>query len=245
VPTPDNFGKLGEAPTHPQLLDCLATRFVEDGWSIKKLHRRIMLSSTYRMSSDHNDAAVQGDPANRLYSRAPILRLEAEPMRDAMLFVGGRLDLSTGATGGPAITHVKNREFLFDHTSKDGTTYDTTRRSVYLPVVRNHLYDFFELFDFPDSAVSQGDRPTTTVAPQALLAMNSPLIWECAGKLAEGFDANAIEASVQKLYARALGRPATSEEVARIGVMIRTNGKDVVQRICQAILVSNEFMYIR
>ncbi|MEX2213075.1 MAG: PSD1 and planctomycete cytochrome C domain-containing protein [Phycisphaeraceae bacterium] len=245
VRTPDNFGKLGETPTHPALLDWLASRFVEEGWSIKALHRRIMLSSTYRMSSEHDAKVTQLDPENRLYSRAPIRRLEAEAIRDAMLFVSGRLDTTMG---GPAITHVKNREFLFDHTSKDGTTYDNTRRSVYQPVVRNHLYDFFELFDFPDSAVSQGDRPTTTVAPQALLAMNSPLIWESAGKLAKKFEDGKLKEFVNELYMAALGRPATGEEVTRIAALMEsaTNANDrLLQRICQAILVSNEFMYIR
>jgi hypothetical protein len=244
VRTPDNFGKLGESPTHPQLLDWLAARFVEEGWSIKALHRRIMLSSTYRMSSGHEDDAVRLDPENRLYSRAPVRRLEAEAIRDAMLFVSDRLD---GTMGGPAITHVKNREFLFDHTSKDGTRYDTTRRSVYLPVIRNHLYDFFELFDFPDSAVPQGDRPTTTVAPQALLAMNSPLVWDCAAKLAEGFEKGG---GLRDLYMKALGRPPEPRDTARFEMFMKhsttRDAKAAALRMyCQALLAANEFVYVR
>jgi len=259
VRTTDNFGKLGEAPTHPQLLDWLASRFVEDGWSIKKLHRRIMLSRTYQMSGETSDDATRLDPENRLYSRAPVRRLEAEAIRDAMLFVSGRLELSPAGTGGPAITHVKNREFLFDHTSKDGTTYDALKRSVFLPVVRNHLYDFFELFDFPDSAVSQGDRPTTTVAPQALLAMNSPLVWASAEALAnqtllrDGDDASRVKWLYETLY----GRPPGDGEIKRAAGFIEramqpaaggdaAAGRKVAwQSLAQVLMVSNEFMYVR
>ncbi len=246
VRTPDNFGKLGEPPTHPQLLDWLAMRFIEDGWSVKQLHRRIMLSSTYQMSSDHREDAVRIDPENRLYSRAPVRRLEAEAIRDAMLFVSGRLDMNMG---GPAITHVKNREFLFDHTSKDGTKYDSLRRSVYLPVIRNHLYDFFELFDFPDSAVSQGDRPTTTVATQALLAMNSPLVWESAAKLAVELEAGG-DRGLAAVYGKVLGRAPVQREVARFeafmaGLSDGDARRAAMTMFCQALLASNEFLYVR
>ncbi len=252
----DNFGKLGEAPTHQELLDWLALRFIEDGWSIKKLHRRIMLSSTYQMSSDHRADAALVDPENRLWSRAPVRRLEAEAIRDAVLFVSGRLD---GTMGGPAITHVKNREFLFDHTSRDGTRYDSLRRSVYLPVIRNHLYDFFELFDFPDSAVVQGDRPTTTVAPQALLAMNNPLIWESAGKLAAVIASDDDEALVA-LHEKLLGRPPRKAELDRLRRFMdesqRVKDGDplddrraarlrAAQMLVQAMMISSEFIYVR
>ena len=251
VRTPDNFGKLGEAPTHPQLIDWLASRFIEDGWSVKKLHKRIMLSHTYQQSSEHDAEAARLDPDNRLYSRAPIRRLEAEAIRDAILFVSGRLDPTMT---GPAITHVRNREFLFDHTSKDGTKYDTTRRSVYLPVVRNHLYDFFELFDFPDSATPQGDRPTTTIAPQALLALNSPLIWESAGKMADGIIAGSDEVVLHKLFVTLIGRPPTALETRRneawinhvkLGAGDKSAHKRAWQTYIQTLLVSNEFMYVR
>ena len=247
VRSTDNFGKLGEVPTHPQLLDWLALRLIEDGWSIKQLHRRIMLSSTYQMASHSNEEVVRVDPENRLYSRARVRRLEAEAIRDSMLFVSGQLDLTMG---GPAITHVKNREFLFDHTSKDGTKYDSPRRSVYLPVIRNHLYDFFELFDFPDSSVPQGDRPTTTVAPQALLALNSPLVWESAGKLGQQM-AGPDHASVKELYVRLLGRPPVKQEMERLEQFVGQQVQDgadrkrALQMAVQAVLISNEFLYIR
>ena len=215
------------------------------------LHKRIMLSHTYQQSSEHDAEAARLDPDNRLYSRAPIRRLEAEAIRDAILFVSGRLDPTMT---GPAITHVRNREFLFDHTSKDGTKYDTTRRSVYLPVVRNHLYDFFELFDFPDSATPQGDRPTTTIAPQALLALNSPLIWESAGKMADGIIAGSDEVVLHKLFVTLIGRPPTALETRRneawinhvkLGAGDKSAYKRAWQTYIQTLLVSNEFMYVR
>ncbi len=258
VRTTDNFGRLGEQPSHPLLLDWLASRFVEDGWSIKDLHRRIMLSRTYQMSSAHRADAAAADPSNRLMWRAPVRRLEAEAIRDAALAVSGRLDLTMG---GPAVLHVKNREFLFDHTSKDETNYDSLRRSVYLPVIRNNLHDGLALNDFPDSAVPNGNRATTTVAPQALLAMNGDVAWTSAGALAQrllkmqGNDAKRVAWLYETLFARP---PATLE--IKVGTQFverftkrLTSGQDkpesperlAWQAYCQALLASNEFIYLR
>src|SRR5439155_5864271 len=136
----DNFGLLGERPSHPQLLDWLARRFVADGWSLMAMHRLILLSATYQMSAGRDPHAAEIDPDNRLLWRTNVRRLEAEAIRDSLLAVAGLLDRSAG---GPALAHVKNRGYLFDHTSKDETTYGSRRRSVYLPVIRNHLYDVF------------------------------------------------------------------------------------------------------
>ena len=139
VATPDNFGALGDRPTNPPLLDWLARRFVEAGWSVKAMHRLIMLSSTYQMGSDVRPARGAGRPGEP----APAggcspRRLEAEAIRDALLAVGGTLD---PAMGGSLLT-VKNRDYFFDHTSQRRHRRTTARRrSVYLPVVRNHLYD--------------------------------------------------------------------------------------------------------
>ncbi|MCH8047876.1 MAG: DUF1549 domain-containing protein, partial [Planctomycetes bacterium] len=210
----DNFGVLGERPVNGPLLDWLAVRFVRSGWSIKQLHRLIMLSKTYQMSSAHDAASARIDPENRLQWRASVRRLEAEAIRDAVLAASGRLDRTMGGS----LLHVKNREFFFDHTSKDGTKYDSLRRSIYLPVVRNHLYGLFELFDFPDSATVHGNRATTTVAPQALLMTNSPLVWESAehwaAELLQGEESSNAD-RIGKLYVTAFGRPPTKTEVTR------------------------------
>ncbi len=158
VGTPDNFGRLGESPTHPELLDWMAHRFVDKGWSIKAMHRLILLSATYQMSSDFDANAARVDPENRLLWRMNVRRLEAEPIRDALLAVSGRLDRRMGGS----LLEVKNRAYFFDHTSKDATSYDSPRRSVYLPIVRNHLYDVFQLFDCHRRRAS----PTATGPPR-------------------------------------------------------------------------------
>ncbi len=145
VRSTDNFGLLGEAPSHPELLDWLARRFIADGWSIKSLHRLILLSSTWQQSSTPSPETLKRDPENRLFSRATVRRLEAEAVRDSLLAASGRLDTRMGGT----LLTLKNRAYFFDHTSIDKTTYDTHRRSIYLPVVRNHVYDVFQVLDFP------------------------------------------------------------------------------------------------
>lgn len=252
----DNFGRLGEKPSHPALLDWLALRFIEDGWSIKKLHRMIVLSATYKQSSVPGpQSAVDSD--NHLLSHFPRRRLEAEEMRDALLAVAGRLD-RTG--GGRAITHVKNREFLFDHTSKDGTKYDSRRRSVYLPVVRNNLYDVFQLFDTTDPAVTKGDRATTTVATQALFYMNSELVANSAAELANQLLARneSDTAMVDRLYRTAYVRPPSPREterairgVATFEKQLQSSEPNAEKRrmkawavMCQAVLAANEFVYV-
>jgi cytochrome c553 len=212
-PTTDNFGNLGEQPINQPLLDHLAKTFIDNGWSIKHLHRTIMNSSTYRMSSNFNDAASKIDAANRYLWRFPVKRLEAEAIRDSILAVSGLLDRTMGGSMLP----VKNREFLFNHTSKDLTKYDSFVRSVYLPVVRNNLYDFFQLFDYNDASVSNGDRQTTTVAPQALYMLNSPLVDEASCQIVEQLleENKSLKPRVQQLYLTLLGRNATRQEMSR------------------------------
>jgi len=211
VRSTENFGKLGSLPSHPALLDWLADRFVNSGWSIKRMHRLIMLSSTYQMSSQHDAVAAMVDPENLLLWRVHLRRLEAESIRDSLLAVAGLLDFSMGGS----MLHVDNRKFLFDHTSIDETSYDTRRRSVYLPVIRNHLYDGFQLFDYSDASVPNGNRTTSTVAPQALFLMNGDLAVDAATALAKRLRkiTNQDDGSrVGALYIMTLGREATADE---------------------------------
>jgi len=212
-PTTDNFGNLGGQPINQPLLDHLAKTFIDNGWSIKDLHRTIMSSSTYRMSSNFNEAASKIDATNQYQWRFPVKRLEAEAIRDSILAVSGLLDRTMGGSMLP----VKNREFLFNHTSKDLTKYDSFVRSVYLPVVRNNLYDFFQLFDYNDASVSNGDRQTTTVAPQALYLLNSPLVDEASCQIVEQLleENKSLKPRVQQLYVKLLGRNATRQEMSR------------------------------
>ncbi len=257
VRSPDNFGKLGEAPTHPELLDWLADEFVRSGWSFKQLHRLVLLSAVYQQASDLPSAnQPSADPENVWLSRFPLRRMDAETLRDSVLAVAGLLDRTMGGS----LLHVKNREFFFDHTSKDLTKYDSLRRTVYLPVVRNNLYDVFQLFDATDSTVSNGDRNSSTVAPQALFLMNSDLVQDAAANLAkqllaaEGDDAGRLD----RLYEAAYGRPATEMETARLLAFVdrqvasNAESADAAAKrlaawraVCHVVLTSNEFLYVR
>lgn len=258
VASTDNLGRLGDAPGNQAILDWLARRFIDGNWSIKDLHRRIMLSSTYQMSTADDPKTSAIDPENRLSWRSSVRRLEAEAIRDALLTVSGALDRSMG---GKAIHHVKNREFLFDHTSRDGTTYDSRRRSLYLPVVRNNVYDVFGLFDFPDPAVPSGDRATTTVAPQALFLMNSDWVAKLCDRLAAELldDKNANDKTrINRLYRKAYGREATAQETSRaLALVVEVESalaereNDVTRRrlrawssLCQVVVSANEFVYV-
>ena len=215
VPSVDNFGLLGEAPTHPELLEWLASELPRCGWSLKSLHRLILLSSTYQMSSEPDEASVAIDQDNRYWWRADIRRLEAESIRDGLLAASGRLDRSTGGS----MLHVGNHEFIFNHTSKDETNYDTTRRSLYLPVIRNNLYDGFTLFDYSTADVVNGDRQASTVAPQALFMLNSEIVLSSAEALADRLlreEAADDRQRVDRLYAMTLSRYPETEESAAV-----------------------------
>jgi hypothetical protein len=183
----DNFGRLGDTPSHPRLLDWLARRFVNSGWSIKAMHRLIMLSSTYQMSTAYDARAARVDPENRLLWRMNRRRLEAEAIRDALLAVSGDLDTTMGGS----LLTFKNRDYVTSTASQDKTRYDHNRRSVYLPVVRSALYDVFQAFDFGDPSTPNGDRATTTVAPQALFMLNSSLVQQQTRRLATALLAEA------------------------------------------------------
>lgn len=136
-----------------------------DGWSLKAFHRLLLNSRTYRQSSVVAAETVERDPENRLLGRFRVRRLDAEEVRDTILQISATLDRTMGGS----LLQVKNRGYLFDHTSIDKSDYSSRRRSLYLPVIRNNVYDVFQLLDFPDPAVPTGDRSTTTVATQALV----------------------------------------------------------------------------
>jgi len=249
VASTDNFGELGDRPVNGDLLDWLAVRFIESEWSVKALHRMVVLSNTYRQSSDRNTIA-ENDVENQFLWRANTRRLEAEAIRDALLAVSGLMDHSLGGS----LLHVENRAFLFDHTSKDETTYDSRKRSIYLPVIRNHLYDVFSLFDYADASVTNGNRTTSTVAPQALFALNSDLMLQASEALAEGLlfnQAGSDEERINRLYEIAYSRRASEPESQRAVEFIARFQNELGDRkqawtsLCQVVLASNEFIYIR
>ncbi len=255
VASVDNFGALGDLPTHPELLDWLATTFVkEDGWSLKKLHRRLMLSNTYLMSSQQYDAkAATLDPDGRFLWRFPRRRLEAEAIRDSILAVSGTLDPKRGGT----LLNFQPRQYVTSTANADPVKYDSNRRAVYLPVVRSALYDVYTAFDFGDPTVMNGDRPSTTVAPQALFMLNSAVVLSATKAQAEALLAlkNLDDAGrVRSLYITCFGRPATDGEVKRaLSFLLKfevayakapSPHLSAWQSLCKSLIASNEFLYV-
>jgi len=253
VSSTDNFGLLGSRPSHPELLDWLAGAFIESGWSIKDLHRLIMKSAVYQERSTANYSMADGadpravDPENRLLWRANIQRLEAEEIRDAMLSVSGWLDLQMGGKTIP----LHNREFVFNHTSKDHTTYESARRALYLPIVRNNLYNMLEQFDYPDPTMPTGSRNSTVIAPQALIMMNSPVVMECGARLAARLSSLADDNQrVQEIYAVLYNRAPSERENERVLAAVRDFSRSAKPEsawslMCQTLLAANEFIYLR
>jgi hypothetical protein len=257
----DNFGRRGEAPTHPALLDWLAVRFVEEGWSVKKMIRAMVLSRAYRMASDHDAAAQAIDPDNKLLGRMTRRRLEAEAIRDAVLLVSGELDQGRG---GPALPTpgwlpgaVNNYVLIKGEPPPPAPV--ANRRTVYLPVYRRPppWADGLMLFNAPTPSVITGARPITTAPPQSLYLMNAPFLISQGQKAAarllarQGLtDAERIEA----FYREALSRPARPEEVERalafVERMAAASEKmgeaarlEAWGLFCHAVFVSNEFLW--
>ncbi len=230
VRTPNNFGLLSEPPSHPALLDWLAARFVADGWSLKKLHRRIVLSATFRQARTRPDQtdSPHSDPENRWLSRFTGRRLEAEAIRDAMLAVNGRLD---PATGGPA-----------------GNDLTTPRRSLYVQTARWDRSNFAMLFDAANPDASVAKRDVSTVAPQSLFLLNHDFTRDQARHLAERLirdipdnAPNVDDARIQRAWRLLFCRQATDDEltIAR-QLLTQSNLND----LAHVLLCSNEFIYI-
>jgi hypothetical protein len=255
VRTVDNFGVQGERPTHPELLDDLAVEFVGQGWSVKRLVRTVVLSRAYRMSSADDPSAARVDPENRLLWRANRRRLEAEAVRDSVLAVAGRLDRTMG---GSSIGGLGDQAVSNQNAGGGLPTERLTRRSVYLPVIRNALPALFEVFDFADPDVSTGRRDATTVATQALYLMNSPFVLEQAGAAADRLLALPEGTRLPALYRHAYGRGPTAAEAGRARAFLsefrRELGdealaspraeKEAWQALCQAVFASTEFRFV-
>jgi hypothetical protein len=255
VGTTDNFGRLGERPVNQPLLDWLTLRVIEGGWSIKALHRQIMLSNTYQMSATPDAEASRVDPENRLRWRWDRRRLEAEEVRDALLAVSGQLDTALGGS----LLQGNNRAYVPGYPNSRYNRYDSRRRSVYLPVLRSDLYAVFQAFDFADPSTPSGERATTTVAPQALFMLNSKLVREQTRSLASFMLRRGEDTlRLRWLYVSSLGRPPTSAEIARalafVGRAEQLLAREKLdagerrlrawQAFCQVIVASNEFIYV-
>ena len=256
VRTVDNFGLQGELPSHPELLDYLAARFIELNWSVKSLIREIVLSRTYQLAARHEPAAAEADPENRLLWRANRRRLEAEAMRDAVLLVSGALDRRRGGMTLPidAPESVIMGQPPFMSPKVELGENRRYRRTVYLPTVRKSQLadlDLLNLFDFPDPNTVTGRREVTTVPTQALYLMNSPFLKE-QSKLAAGAVLEKPGLSDNKRIAafllRALGRPAGEDEVERALTFLQETTQELGRetawaRYCHTVFVSNEFIF--
>jgi hypothetical protein len=241
--SPSNWGLQAEAPSHPELLDWLAQELMRNGWSLKAMHRTIMLSSTWQMNSQLQPEYRERDPENRLLSRQNRRRLEAEPVRDSVLFVGGGLDLTMGNAEG---------------------SVDAKRRALYLPVNRAALYEMFSTFDYVETANHIEQRPVTTVPNQALFLMNSTLVHEQSRKLIEQLPTtdpsvplSDLGSVVSDLYQRLYARVPSDEEVRRSVRFLEQSEQalaavaDVRERrlqawaaLCRTLMAGNEFIFV-
>ena len=226
----DNFGTTGEAPSHPELLDHLAARFIREGWSVTKLVREIVLSRTYQMSSHADPPALSADPENRLYSRMNRRRLPAEAIRDAMLSVSGELKLEMGG-----------RTFPENRAADYGFEYTDTRRSVYVPVFRNALPEIFEAFDFATPTMVVGKRITSTVPTQALFLLNHPFVHDRSKAAAERLKRE--RDPIAQAYWLTLGRAPTAKE-RKVASKYVAQSNSRLADLFHALFASVEFRYI-
>ena len=251
VESVDNFGASGSMPTHPELLDHLATRFVENGWSVKSLVRTIVMSRTYRLSGQHMAANEAVDEDNRLYWRANLRRLEVEAIRDSLLAAGGMLksDRPTGAPFDASDATDIAKADKKKRKSAATNSIEQTIRSVYLPVFRSKLPGMFTVFDFAEPDQVNGQRDVTTVAPQALFMLNNPFVVDVSARAADRILAQKLpddSARVRFAYAYALCRYPSESEIAGALSFI---GKSADRRsswaaFVQALYSAAEFRYI-
>ncbi len=256
VRTPNDFGFRGSPPTHPELLDYLASQFMEEGWSIKRLHKQIVLSNSYQMASTNRPDAHLIDPNNDCFWRMEPRRLDAECIRDSVLFVSGELDSSRG----PAHPFPATNTWAFNVHHPFKAVYDTNRRSIYLMTQRLQKHPFLGLFDGADPGATTDVRLATTTPSQALFIMNDPFIHDQSAKFAQRLINMSSDETVRlnAAFEAALGRPATADEIdaARlfedryINELAKTNAPEserpaiALAAYLRTLLGSNEFIFI-
>lgn len=247
VATPNDFGRQGDEPTHPELLDYLAAEFVSGGWSVKRLHRMIMLSDAYQRSSEFVEANAKIDADNRYLWRMNRLRLDAETLRDTVLATSGELNRKAG--GRPVVPKLSREEYSAMWArnqwpeAMDAREY--ARRSVYLYVKRTFPMPMLSTFDAPDTTVSCARRDSTTVAPQALTLMNGEFMVDRAKAMAEAIAANAPDqpdAWVEAAWRKALQRAPSAEERGKALTLAKDRAG--LSRLCLVLLNMNEFLYV-
>jgi hypothetical protein len=262
VQTPDNFGTKGLPPTNQPLLDHLAIRFVENGWSIKRMIKEIMLTRTYQLSSQNNAQNYAVDPDNHSHWRMSKRRLDAEAIRDSMLAVAGTLNLYP-VDGSPVARAGDGRQgliSLFTEALNSPNTY----RSVFLPIIRDQVPESLSLFDFPDASLINGQRDSTNVPSQGLYLMNNPQAVAAADSFAKRLDSIEVKNPNDRLikaYELAYGRPPTTDESQAIHTFFqrftdqylkgkatpeakKQAGGLALSAFCQSLFGSAEFRYL-
>jgi hypothetical protein len=237
VRTASNFGLKGETPSHPALLDFLAREFRGSG-SVKAMHRLLLTSAAYRRSSAGRPSDL--DPENRLLARQNRRRLDAEEIRDALLALGGSLDLEVGGT-------VKGAQTGRDYYRAGESLYAIPRRTVYLPVARHKTYDLLQVFDYADTAVHLEKRPATIVPQQALFMLNNPLVRGQAAAVAkslQGTDEEKLDALWPRLFARSATSSDRGDALRALARLRERGAADPWARLVHALLASNEFMFV-
>ena len=241
VDTPSDFGKMGNAPTHPQLLDWLASEFVRQGWSIKKLHRLIVTSRTYMQANRPNAQATRIDADARLLWRYPPRRMEAEAIRDSMLFVAGKLNLKTGGRG---FDFFNQRGGLSDYHPKETFEADGWRRMIYAHKIRMQAVDIFGAFDCPDAGQMKPRRTRSITPVQSLSLLNSPFANRQAGFFAESVRREAGEDpgfQVKYAFRLATSRDPNPRELAALKSLAEQHG---LEQVCRVLFNTSSFLMI-
>lgn len=246
VTTPNDFGRQGEPPTHPELLDWLSVEFAQRGYSMKQMHRLIMLSNTYQLSSVSDEETLKKDPENHFLSRMNRRRLDGDAIRDTILAVAGTLNLRMGGVGViPTLTREEIQAARMPNlwpANPDANEHN--RRSVYLQMKRSLTLPMLQIFDAPDSATSCPRRESSTVAPQALALMNGETVvaqsQQFAARVAKAAGENP-EAQVETAWRLAFGRPPAAEERAAASDYLKRSS---LERFCHLIFNMSEFIYV-
>ena len=244
VATPDDFGRMGEQPTHPELLDHLATKFMEDGWSMKRLIRYMLTSNAWQSSSAASEKARQIDPMNSLLSHAEVRRLDAESIRDAMLMLGGNL---VSGHSGPGVLPYYRTQIEPTYQPAAGPLDGNGRRSLYLEVRRNFVSDFLTVFDFPKPTIPAGRRAETNVPAQSLALLNDPFVRHQAALWAKRICATSGTdgARIERMYLEAFSRLPTDDELAQAMAYLRAETTEPWRELAHACLLMKEFIYVQ
>jgi hypothetical protein len=243
VETPDDFGKTGQPPSNPALLDHLAQRFIAQGWSVKALIREIMASRVYQLSTAHDERAAEIDPGNRLHWRMNRRRLESDALFDAIRAIGGNLVLERPSP----VFYKENDQRVSMLNFKVWSVPMTNHRTIYQPVLRDRVPEEWSAFDFPVPEFVSGRRGVTTVPTQALFMMNSPFLVEQSKKTAARLLKNASgdDALVREAYLLILNRAPNEEELREAAAFLGSlTTESRAAALCQTLFASAEFRYL-